>query len=63
MHRVVGSRPAEAISVSQRCSEIVLKKLQPHVSEQRYAPDEAILRSGAYSDAAYYLSSGIVSVR
>jgi CRP-like cAMP-binding protein/Fe-S-cluster-containing hydrogenase component 2 len=44
-------------------SEIVLKKLQPHVSEQRYAPGDVILRSGAYSDAAYYLSSGIVSVR
>jgi CRP-like cAMP-binding protein/Fe-S-cluster-containing hydrogenase component 2 len=60
---VVGFDRLKQYSFLSACSEIVLKKLQPHVSEQRYAPDEVILRSGEYSDAAYYLSSGIVSVR
>jgi CRP-like cAMP-binding protein len=60
---VVGFDRLKQYPFLSACSEIVLKKLQPHVSEQRYAPDEVILRSGEYSDAAYYLSSGIVSVR
>jgi CRP-like cAMP-binding protein/Fe-S-cluster-containing hydrogenase component 2 len=45
------------------CSETVLKKLQPHVAEGRFAPGETILRAGGYSDAAYYVASGIVSVK
>lgn len=44
-------------------SEIFLKKLQPHCAEQTFAPRDVILRAGAYSDAAYYLASGIVSVK
>ena len=45
------------------CSEIVLKKLQPHLKEQRYEAGATILQLGGYSDAAYYLASGVVGVR
>jgi CRP-like cAMP-binding protein/Fe-S-cluster-containing hydrogenase component 2 len=44
------------------CSETVLKKLQPHVSEQRFEAGDTILHAGDYSDSAYYLASGVVSV-
>ena len=45
------------------CSEIVLKKLQPHLKEQRYEAGATILQLGGYSDAAYYVASGVVGVR
>ncbi|MEO8519741.1 MAG: cyclic nucleotide-binding domain-containing protein [Acidobacteriota bacterium] len=44
-------------------SDTVLRKLQPHVAEQRLAARELILRLGDYSDAAYYLAEGQVEVR
>jgi CRP-like cAMP-binding protein/Fe-S-cluster-containing hydrogenase component 2 len=46
-----------------RCSDTILKKLQPHLSEQRFRPGDSILRAGSYSDAAYFLASGVVTVR
>jgi len=45
------------------CSDIVLKKLQPQFAERRYEPGATILQLGGYSDAAYYVASGVVSVR
>jgi CRP-like cAMP-binding protein/Fe-S-cluster-containing hydrogenase component 2 len=46
-----------------RCSEVVLKKLQPFITEERFEPGETILRMGSYTDAAYYVTEGVVSVR
>src|SRR5436190_9791071 len=46
-----------------RCSEIVLKKLQPNLTEQRFEPGQTILRMGSYTDAAYYVAEGVVTVR
>jgi CRP-like cAMP-binding protein/Fe-S-cluster-containing hydrogenase component 2 len=46
-----------------RCSEVVLRKLQPFISEERFEPGETILRMGSYTDAAYYVTEGVVSVR
>ena len=45
------------------CSEIVLRKLLPNVSEHVFAPGQTILRAGDYSDAAHYLAEGTVAVR
>jgi CRP-like cAMP-binding protein/Fe-S-cluster-containing hydrogenase component 2 len=45
------------------CSEIVLKKLQPQFMERRFEPGATILQLGGYSDAAYYIASGVVGVR
>jgi CRP-like cAMP-binding protein/Fe-S-cluster-containing hydrogenase component 2 len=44
-------------------SETVLGKLQPNLVERSYAAGETLLRAGEYSDAAFYLKSGIVEVR
>jgi len=44
-------------------SETVLKKVQPHLCEKRFASGELLLRLGDYSDAAYYLAEGTVEVR
>ena len=46
----------------EKVSETVLKKLQPNLFEKRYDAGDLILRSGAYSDAAYYLREGLVEV-
>lgn len=43
-------------------SETVLRKLQPGFTEERYKAGATILRAGGYTDAAYYLTSGFVSV-
>ena len=45
------------------CSEIVLRKLLPNLSEQLFRAGETILRAGSYSDAAHYLVEGVVAVR
>jgi CRP-like cAMP-binding protein/Fe-S-cluster-containing hydrogenase component 2 len=45
-----------------RLSDVVLRKLQPHVAERRFAPGEFLLRLGAYSDAAYVIAEGAVDV-
>jgi CRP-like cAMP-binding protein/Fe-S-cluster-containing hydrogenase component 2 len=45
------------------CSDIVLKKLQPQFAERDYEPGATILELGGYSDAAYYIASGVVGVR
>jgi len=45
------------------CSEIVLRKLQPQFAERRFEPGAKILQLGGYSDAAYYIASGVVGVR
>src|SRR5262245_38668407 len=45
------------------CSDIVLRKLQPQFSERRFEPGATILQLGGYSDAAYYIASGVVGVR
>ena len=44
-------------------SETVLRKLQPNLVERNYAAGDVILRTGEYSDAAFYLKSGVVEVR
>ena len=46
-----------------KCSDIVLRKLQPSLSERRFKSGETILHVGDYSDAAYYLAEGVVSVK
>jgi len=45
------------------CSDIVLRKLQPQFAERRFEPGATILQLGGYSDAAYYIASGVVGVR
>jgi CRP-like cAMP-binding protein/Fe-S-cluster-containing hydrogenase component 2 len=44
-------------------AEGTLKRLQPNLSERRYLKGETILRSGEYSDTAFFLKDGIVEVR
>jgi CRP-like cAMP-binding protein/Fe-S-cluster-containing dehydrogenase component len=43
--------------------DVILLKLQPNLDEQQYDPGALILRLGDYSDAAYYVSEGVVEVR
>ena len=50
------------VPIFQKVSEAVLKKVQPYVLEARYAGGDVILREGEYSDAAYYIVSGMVEV-
>lgn len=45
-----------------KVSDTVLRKLQPMMREQRFDPGDTILRAGSYTDAAYYIASGIVSL-
>ena len=45
-----------------KVSETVLRKLQPGFAEAQFAAGETILQAGGYTDAAYYLAAGIVSV-
>ena len=47
----------------QPLSDTVLRKLQPNIVERRYAANDVILRIGEYSDAAFYVQSGVVEVR
>ncbi len=42
-------------SFLQPLSEIVLRKLQPNLVERKYAANDVILRTGEYSDAAFYI--------
>jgi len=44
-------------------SETVLRKLAPNLVERTYAANDVILRAGEYSDAAFYIKSGVVEVR
>jgi CRP-like cAMP-binding protein/Pyruvate/2-oxoacid:ferredoxin oxidoreductase delta subunit len=44
-------------------SDGTLTRLQPNLSEQRYAKGDTILRAGEYSDTAFYLKEGIVEIR
>jgi CRP-like cAMP-binding protein/Fe-S-cluster-containing hydrogenase component 2 len=44
-------------------AETVLKKLQPNLIEREYLPGDVVLRSGDYSDAAYYIGEGVLEVR
>jgi Fe-S-cluster-containing hydrogenase component 2/CRP-like cAMP-binding protein len=46
-----------------RCSDIVLKKLQPNVLEQYFEAGQTILRMGSYTDAAFFVAEGVVTVR
>ena len=43
-------------------SDTVLKKVQPNILAASYRPGDVILREGEYSDAAYYIVSGVVDV-
>ncbi len=43
-------------------SETLFKKIQPHVLPAQYAAGDVILREGEFSDAAYYVTSGVVEV-
>jgi CRP-like cAMP-binding protein/Fe-S-cluster-containing hydrogenase component 2 len=47
----------------QPLSETVLRKLAPNLVERQYAANDVILRAGEYSDAAFYIKSGVVEVR
>src|SRR6185436_14317750 len=44
-------------------SEAILRKLRPNLVERYYRAGECVLRGGEYSDAAFYLKSGVVEVR
>ena len=44
-------------------SEAILRKLRPNLVERYYHAGECVLRGGEYSDAAFYLKSGVVEVR
>ena len=50
------------VPIFARVPEPVLKKIQPHVLDARYLEGETILREGEFSDAAYYILSGVVEV-
>lgn len=49
-------------SILAELSETVLKKVQPNILDARYKEGDIILREGEYSDAAYYIVSGVVAV-
>src|SRR5579872_1570296 len=66
------SRPEDAAAAVARLrsydfllplSDKVLRKLQPNIVERHYSAGQIILRAGEYSDAAFYVASGIVEVR
>ncbi|MGH9364597.1 MAG: cyclic nucleotide-binding domain-containing protein [Thermoanaerobaculia bacterium] len=42
--------------------EGTLKKIQPYVLDAQYDSGDVVLREGDYSDAAYYIVSGVVEV-
>jgi CRP-like cAMP-binding protein/Fe-S-cluster-containing hydrogenase component 2 len=44
-------------------AEGTLRRLQPNITERRYAKGDTILRVGEYSDTAFYLKDGIVEIR
>jgi len=44
-------------------SQAILRKLRPNLVERYYRAGECVLRGGEYSDAAFYLKSGVVEVR
>lgn len=46
----------------QVLGDTILNKIRPHLAEKRFAAGEQLLRLGDYSDAAYYLAEGEVSV-
>src|SRR6202162_605425 len=48
--------------VFEGLADTLLKKIQPYVLDAAYRPDQVILREGEYSDAAYYVLSGVVEV-
>ncbi|HKC24848.1 MAG TPA: cyclic nucleotide-binding domain-containing protein, partial [Thermoanaerobaculia bacterium] len=52
----------KALPIFAGIAEGTLKKLQPNVLVASYAAGETILREGDYSDAAYYIASGVVQV-
>jgi CRP-like cAMP-binding protein/Fe-S-cluster-containing dehydrogenase component len=43
-------------------AEALLKKVQPYILDARYEPGQVILREGEFSDAAYYIASGVAEV-
>jgi len=47
----------------QPLPDTVLRKLAPNLVERTYGVNEVILRAGEYSDAAFYIKSGVVEVR
>ncbi len=49
-------------AVFEGMSEALLKKVQPYILDARYEAGQLILREGEYSDAAYYVVSGVVEV-
>src|SRR5215813_11096588 len=51
------------VPVFEKVSDAVLKKIQPYVLEARYAGGDLILREGEYSDAAYYIVSGVIEIQ
>ena len=50
------------LPIFEGLADTVLKKIQPYVLDALYRPDQVILREGEYSDAAYYILSGVVEV-
>ena len=43
-------------------AETLLKKIQPYVLDAQYDDGQVILREGEFSDAAYYIASGVVEI-
>lgn len=52
----------KALPIFAGITESALKKLQPNVLSTSFEKGETILREGSYSDAAYYVVSGVVQV-
>jgi CRP-like cAMP-binding protein/Fe-S-cluster-containing hydrogenase component 2 len=52
----------KAMPIFAGIAEGTLKKLQPNVLVQEFKAGETILREGDYSDAAYYIASGVVQI-
>ena len=50
------------VALFERVPDVVLKKIQPYVLDAVYLAGETILREGEFSDAAYYIVSGVVEV-
>src|SRR5262249_48141576 len=51
------------IPIFEGLAETLLKKIQPYVLDAQYEDGQVILREGDFSDAAYYIRSGVVEIQ
>ena len=49
--------------LSKAKDNVVKDSIEPNLLEQSFKSGETILRTGDYSDAAYYIAAGVVEVR